>query len=678
MMALKSCVRSIVLTYTALVIAALGGIGCDEGPAVTPLTPVTAGETAPMSLDEVSDCRSPLNYCIAPQVCLPSAAGYVCQTPSRSPADVMPTPGMTAAQCPTSSAGRVYPVNPRVHVDTPSLDPLDSANIEPSILNVTAYVEYMSQLIRVSASPLRDVEGLAYFLAQRAEQTTLPFEVALEIAQRQLDPVLMNQYWSQIVPEVRGAELTDEPPRVMQRIVRGETQRRACVGLGYSSAECCVALAWFSALTRDEDLALIENGSFPSGYSTMTTALLDRERDDVERGASAVIQPFVHLGAKAWLSYCGGDFDGGPQSVIELKQSYGDYHTDQCLWSRELHPLSAAKKTGRRIYRRDLGQGQKITVAETLIGDCEVLETEVILLEGTEPIKFWSFDHVGQRVWHAIFLRKPGEDSIRYTPDSCMGCHYTFDQRRFVVVEPSYEALNLKYMIVRGEEQWEDSWACLTPEDYVVTHAAEVIQRPPPEAPPAMVETPPSIDCSSCGAGRVCDATQSRCISCADDAECLVGERCVEGGLCARPLTVGGPYEPYLYEILTRALECWDSYYGSEQIEACYALDVIAPLLDPSGSELTSTGRALDVEGVICDPNGEVARRFTGYEYAELRELFGCGNLDVWNIWWEEGFTTGEQLCIFYVPLKGGFSTQPVVRSEVIVFGACDRNWEDL
>ncbi|MAD61529.1 MAG: hypothetical protein CMH49_08470 [Myxococcales bacterium] len=643
-------------------------LACEDS-SPPPFIDMAGTETA--YYDGSRDCRSPLYYCDPPLVCALDQSVYRCVDPQMSP-------GSSSAgtqECPSPSSGLVYPVSPRVHVDAPNIDPLDSANIEPSVLNVTAYAEYMTQLLRGRAEPLRDPEGIAYYLAQRATMSSIPFEVGLSLAQRNIDSELLGRYWSEIVPEVRGTMISDDPPRVMQRIVQGETMLNICEAANYSRAACCETLAWFAAMTRDEDLVQIESGELPMGYSSATVALLDRERSEVELGEAIVVQPFVQLGVKAWLSYCGDEMDQGPPNLTTFKQLFGDYHLDRCNWSQELHPLSAAKKTGRRIYRKNLGQGQKVSIAETINARCEVIETEIILLEGVEPLKFWSFDRKGHRVWHAVFLRKPGEDSLRYTPDSCMGCHYTFDQRRFKVVEPSYEALNLKFMILRGEEQWEDAWGCVTPDDYVVTHAAEVIQRPPPAD--MLNETPPvmSTSCTpeSCSNGRRCDALSGLCIECSSDEECVAGEVCTDGGMCAQSLTIGGPYEPYLVEVLTRALECWDSHYGSDRVETCYELEVLAPLLDMSGSERTSTGRALDVESEVCDPNGEVARQFSSYEYGELRTLFGCGPQNAWNLWWEEGFTPAEQLCISYSPVRDGFSNPPYQRTEVVTLDSCDR-----
>ena len=86
----------------------------------------------------------------------------------------------TASQCSTSSAGHVYPINPSVYVDTPSHDPLDIANIEPSILNVTACAEYMSLDDGLMLHPHETSRGfLTFWLREQSRQINLHFLCAL-------------------------------------------------------------------------------------------------------------------------------------------------------------------------------------------------------------------------------------------------------------------------------------------------------------------------------------------------------------------------------------------------------------------------------------------------------------------------------------------------------------------
>ena len=55
-----------------------------------------------------------------------------------------------------------------------------------------------------------------------------------------------------------------------------------------------------------------------------------------------------------------------------------------------------------------------------------------------------------------------------------MGCHYTFDERRFTVVAPSFEALGLGLTVRDGQPEWRDDIECQTPQDTIVEHDATV------------------------------------------------------------------------------------------------------------------------------------------------------------------------------------------------------------
>ena len=84
-------------------------------------------------------------------------------------------------------------------------------------------------------------------------------------------------------------------------------------------------------------------------------------------------------------------------------------------------------------------------MAESLDESCGIRETEVIEKRAGQATRFYVFDEKNQRVSFAYFpTRTPQQDAVRFAPETCMGCHYTFDSRRFDVVAPSFESLNLK------------------------------------------------------------------------------------------------------------------------------------------------------------------------------------------------------------------------------------------
>ena len=209
-------------------------------------------------------------------------------------------------------------------------------------------------------------------------------------------------------------------------------------------------------------------------YLTNTHSLLSEQSAQVEDGTRAHIQPFNQSAVRAWLSYCGGIISDAPSNLATFKAQYGDYE-HSTNWVSEMHPISPAKQAGRRIYRTVLDDGTWVSIAESTNDDCSVRETETIVRRPGEQAIFWVFDGLGQRVDHAYFpTRRMNEDAIRFAPDSCMGCHYTMDTRRFDVATPSFEALNLKLFETSTGPVWRDHSHCAHPRDTLIYHQVPV------------------------------------------------------------------------------------------------------------------------------------------------------------------------------------------------------------
>ena len=95
-----------------------------------------------------------------------------------------------------------------------------------------------------------------------------------------------------------------------------------------------------------------------------------------------------------------------------------------------------------------------------------------------QSARFWVFDDKGVRVNHAFFpTRRQGEDSVKFAPNTCMGCHYTFDSRKFNVVTPSFEALNLSLFETDTGPVWRDHGHCADRDDVIVVHDVFVDMR---------------------------------------------------------------------------------------------------------------------------------------------------------------------------------------------------------
>jgi len=150
-------------------------------------------------------------------------------------------------------------------------------------------------------------------------------------------------------------------------------------------------------------------------------------------------------GLKAWLNVCAAQKDDAPSSLVQFQERFGRFDAEALLksgeWSAELHPRSRAKLVGRRTFRN---MARSVSVAQTLAPSCEVLETEAIVRTPSGHLQFLVYDAEGKRVDHAFFPTPRGDSISRPSPQSCLGCHYTFDTRRFNVVIPSYAALNLR------------------------------------------------------------------------------------------------------------------------------------------------------------------------------------------------------------------------------------------
>ena len=89
------------------------------------------------------------------------------------------------------------------------------------------------------------------------------------------------------------------------------------------------------------------------------------------------------------------------------------------------------------------------------------------------------------------------------------------------------------------------------------------------------------------------------------------------------------------------------------------------------GEQVPVIPRAEDTDNLVCDNDGEIDRSFSDSDYDVLKELFGCGLLDVWNIWWQDDTMAGEEICVYYTPRKDGYNFPPFSRTEVVVVESC-------
>ena len=132
---------------------------------------------------------------------------------------------------------------------------------------------------------------------------------------------------------------------------------------------------------------------------------------------------------------------------------------------------------------------------------------------------------------------------------------------------------------------------------------------------------------------------------------------------------VGGAGVIAIHELFDIVTECFNTHRGSQQLEGCARVSLDVTLEDPNGAVIERLERADESEEYAC--SDEARDNYMG-DVDAVRELFGCGLFDVWNIWWMEDFSAGQQFCVYYVPRKSGFSLPLVTRNEVVVLDRCD------
>jgi hypothetical protein len=392
-----------------------------------------------------------------------------------------PQASESAQQLGVSNARSVYPVDPRVQVDDKKLDPTSAGSVNARVLNAVAYARYGVQSIAnddgeaVSEDPKAVVLALS---ALGAKSGIAPTRVAslynIEATAAEREPLRVHV--------LQGAHgLGSETPlsSVGARIVDLQAQLRACTRKEPGARQaptaeaCCQALAtpWFlldsaSKMEAPARTAWQQEAVAGTVFSEMPSRRLAEASAEAGTDTAAKLQPFRHQSIKAFLSVCHPIVRHAPQTLVELKTRYGDYAKGE-RWTTELHPISMAKMAARRIYR---SWDTKVSVAESIGESCEVRETEVIVERANGILDFFSYGQAGTQELHGFFPAKLRVDAIKYTPDSCMGCHYKLDSRTFTVRMPSYKALGLTLRSNQGEPQWVDGSACAHKGESIVWH----------------------------------------------------------------------------------------------------------------------------------------------------------------------------------------------------------------
>lgn len=363
-----------------------------------------------------------------------------------------------------------YPVDPQVHVVDPDLDALDPGSFRPAVLNGVAYARRVAESVSprgvvIDPEPL----AIARTLARRGRRAAVPAAVLLEAHRTVAPPSAAGAYWDHLA--AGSSDDIGGVSRLARALVDSEHRRDYCIEQGHTPQRCCTALALTEAvlppweeLTEAERSALT-GASVPFDVYDQIVAL---------RVHPGVRQPFRTLAMKAWLGACEATVQEAPATLAELLDRLDADRLCDFDNPAELHPISLAKRAGRRICR-GTPENVSVSIAQSLDAHCQPRETEVVHQRPDGKLDFWVFDHEGRRVTHAYFPSRPGVESVKFAPDACMGCHYTFDERQFNVQIPSYRSLQLRLRLYRGQPNWRNDAGCAQPGERQIWH-----ERPPP------------------------------------------------------------------------------------------------------------------------------------------------------------------------------------------------------
>jgi hypothetical protein len=209
-------------------------------------------------------------------------------------------------------------------------------------------------------------------------------------------------------------------------------------------------------------MLLFSENEIPESYrSAKKSSQLDLSSYLKNNDSSSSI--FKHSGARVWLSGCDYTVNSFPETLAEFKGKFGEF----TKWEGDFHPYSMAKQRPRRIYRQST---PPVSVAETLGDACEVRETEIVLQDAEGITTYGVYDSNGNRIEFSEFPVANGTNSIRATPDTCLGCHLKLDTRKFNVRIPSAVALGLGPMDNHKNRVTQNPKDCRNPRDIVVQH----------------------------------------------------------------------------------------------------------------------------------------------------------------------------------------------------------------
>ena len=127
-----------------------------------------------------------------------------------------------------------------------------------------------------------------------------------------------------------------------------------------------------------------------------------------------------------------------------------------------------------------------------------------------------------------------------------------------------------------------------------------------------------------------------------------------------------------LMELLNLMIRCWSTHRQATDNQGCYELQMPAQLV-ADGVVVNQLGDAEVVQDTVCDGGGGADgwRRSNGFSREDsniLGDIFGCGLLDLKNLYWLQPLISGGgNMCMYYSPAKSGFGFPDDTRAAVVL-----------
>jgi len=120
--------------------------------------------------------------------------------------------------------------------------------------------------------------------------------------------------------------------------------------------------------------------------------------------------------------------------------------------------------------------------------------------------------------------------------------------------------------------------------------------------------------------------------------------------------------------LLDQVIRCWSRWSQSNENQGCYQMD-IPNTIYVGGVAVNQIGNIDALNDDVCSRDWRNAQGFNANDQGVLTELFGCGLLDIRNLWWPQALVAGSGTshCMYYSPGKSGFGFPDDVRAAVVI-----------